>query len=188
MRLEACGVPPLPLPFPIHSPPRSHSQPQSGPTRGSAGGSKGDSPERILAAMPDSVRASPLARCAGDERQSLRVSERGQTQRSAAAGWEGEGAGGSRPAETAVAAAETLLHVSSALGGEPTGRGAPLLLVCVDETDGHTLAAALAARLGRASTLNVCDLPLADSAVSPPDGKADGEAAARLLEHAAGCE
>eukprot|EP00964_Phaeocystis_antarctica_P126982 scaffold90645_cov63-Phaeocystis_antarctica.AAC.1 len=64
------------------------------------------------------------------------------------------------------AAADMLLRMGAQLGGGGGGDGgapaagaAPprLLLLCVDETDGLTLAASLAARLLGTSALNVCD-------------------------------
>lgn len=80
--------------------------------------------------------------------------------------------GAARTAE----AAGTMLQVATALsqpgqwrvgGGERTqseidgeaAAGRRLLIVCVDETEGGTLAAATAARLIHVPTLNVCDAP-----------------------------
>lgn len=68
-------------------------------------------------------------------------------------------------ADVVGAAADMLLHMGAQLGGgSGGGGGAPatgaaprLLLLCLDETDGLTLAASLAARLLGISALNVCD-------------------------------
>ena len=57
----------------------------------------------------------------------------------------------------AAAAAASVLRITALL------QHASLLVACVDEADGRTLAAALAAHLSGARLLNVCDWPLSTS-------------------------
>jgi hypothetical protein len=64
-----------------------------------------------------------------------------------------------------AAAAATLLQLGVALDAGWHG----LLLLCVDATDGRTMAAALAARLRGVRVLNVCDEPVSsDDGLAPP--------------------
>jgi len=83
------------------------------------------------------------------------------------------------------AAADMLVRMGAQLGGGGGGGGeaataAPprLLLLCVDETDGLTLAASLAARLLGVSALNVCD----------EDGVVDGTSPVPQATHHAGLQ
>ena len=83
------------------------------------------------------------------------------------------------------AAADMLVRMGAQLGGGGGGGGeaataAPprLLLLCVDETDGLTLAASLAARLLGVSALNVCD----------EDGVVDGTSPVPQASHHAGLQ
>ena len=124
---------------------------------------------------------------------------------------EGIGGGGELSTEgerTAAAqdAAASLLSVAAMIrrgpdGGASSPGGAAaafqLLLVCVDATDGRTMAAALAARMAGLSVLNVCDVPLsaddglllrqpAPASSRPASVSGDGLLAA-LLNAAAGC-
>ena len=76
-----------------------------------------------------------------------------------------------------------LVRMGAQLGGGGGGEaatGAPprLLLLCVDETDGLTLAASLAARLLGVSALNVCD----------EDGVVDGTTPVPQAAHHAGLQ
>jgi hypothetical protein len=73
--------------------------------------------------------------------------------------------GGLEPGGAVGAAADMLVRMGAQLGGgggggggvPATGAAPRLLLLCVDETDGLTLAASLAARLLGIRALNVCD-------------------------------
>ena len=89
--------------------------------------------------------------------------------------------------DATAAAATTLLRVSAVL--HTAGR---LLVACVDVMDERTMAAALAARLSRASLLNVCDLtPSAHDALVPPveavRSTSGDELVAQVVGRAMGC-
>ena len=93
----------------------------------------------------------------------------------------GKDGGGSNVA----AAAATLQHVGSALHRSPHR----MLLACIDATDGHTMAAALAARITHAGVLNVCDVPQSiDDGLSPPEtSAATRDVLHEMIGSVAGC-
>eukprot|EP00966_Prymnesium_polylepis_P119511 2762256-Prymnesium_polylepis.1 len=65
-----------------------------------------------------------------------------------------------------------------------------MLLLCVDETDGRTLGAALAGRLVGAAVVNVCDEYGGDTAIGVEQlvsAKGDMAAVERELLQASGC-
>lgn len=142
----------------------------------------------LLEALPSRVLAQSAVRCSELEGLSAPASRPLQAVEAALARLPPEAA-------AAAEAAAVLLHTSTWLRSKPatTAAAGRLLLVCVDETDPRTMAAALGARLSNGSVVNVCDEPREDqgsaplpsmSAAAAPGGAAE---ARRLLSAAAGC-
>ena len=88
------------------------------------------------------------------------------------------------PADAVGAAADMLVRMGDQLRGAAAPR---LLVLCVDETDGQTLAASLAARLLGVAALNVCDEDGVVDGTTPLPHAAEHAGLQALADAAAEC-